>query len=216
MVRFPCRATLPILLVLTLVACAQPTALPTPPALAEVVADTPALSSFVSLAEALDIDLDAVTGAGLFTVFAPSNALLDAYAVAWGEADAAAFLARLDAMTAEQTTAVAYMVRSHVVSAFPVLMTEDVITDVMSGTDWYWYTNPRFGADEEWFTAVENAFDADAGSDDLRLRFYGRAAPNVIDITVGGVELVASDVPFDNGVVHVVDGTITAAFIFAP
>jgi hypothetical protein len=214
MLRVSPRSMLPVLVLLSLVACTQTERGPTPPTLAEVSEGTPALSSFVLLADALGVDLDAVTASGQFTVFAPSNTLMDAYAVAWGAADAAAFRAVVDTLTAEQFGALARAFRAHLVSEFPVLMTEEILTEVIAGADWFWYTNPRDGVDEERFTAVENRFDAATGDDDLRLRFYGRAAPYTVDISLGGVRLVASDVAFDHGILHVVDATVTASFIF--
>ena len=83
-----------------------------------------------------------------------------AYAVAWGAADAAAFRAVVDTLTAEQVGALAFACRAHLVSEFPVLTTEEILTEVVAGADWYWYTNPRDSVDEERFTAVGNRFDA--------------------------------------------------------
>jgi len=203
------RLTLPLALVFALVACSQPTAsvLPT---LSEVAEDTAALTSFVALAEALDIDLDAATASGLFTVFAPSNDLVEKYADAWGFADAAALLAAIDTLTADQTKAVTNFVGAHIVSGFPVLMTEDFLTDYITGSEWYWYIFPEFAAGDQAFTHVWNYFSIDDGSDELRLYFWGEVAGQRIFVELrDGVDLVATDVAFKNGIVHVIDATVS-------
>lgn len=203
------RAAFAATLLLVLAACSQPTALPT---LSKRAGDTPALSSFVALADALDIDLDAATATGLLTVFAPSNALLDKYAVHIGLADAAELLAEIEDADEAVKQALREFVAAHIAVHMPGLLTKEFLTEQIADELWFWYSisESLFDTDNGRLTAIVN----DPETATLQLGFLGASSP--IDLGVGVSELVflAADVPFRSGIVHVIDGDVGDFFFF--
>lgn len=201
------RLVLMALVAIALAACSQPQ----PPTLSELAGDTAALSSFVALATELEIDLDAATDDGQYTVFAPSNDLLDKYAVTFGFVDAAAMVTALETAPATLRTAVIRFVAAHIVDYQPGLLTEDFITNVITETDqWYMYYCYQGDCDGyfnlEWYSGYDTPADAYH-----ELYFYGYAdTPGNATAYVYYEEpvFVAADVEFSNGIVHVMDGTI--------
>ncbi len=202
------RLALVALVAIALAACSKPQ----PPTLSQLAGDTAALSSFVALAGELEIDLNAVVSGGQFTVFAPSNDLLDEYADAFGFADAAAMVTALETAPATLRTAVTLFVASHIVDYQPGLLTEAFITSDITETD-EWYMFYCFAGDCDGFFHLYwySGYDTPANAYH-ELYFYGDAS------TVGDsanvylyyreLDFLAADVPFSNGIVHVMDGTI--------
>jgi hypothetical protein len=200
------RLALVGLVAIALAACSQPP----PPTLSELAGDTAALSSFVALVTELGIDLDAATNDGQYTVFAPSNDLLDKYANTFGLIDAAELITDLKAAPATLRTAAIRFVAAHIVPYHPGLLTKGFITnDIMETDEWrmfYCYQgdcNGEFGL--YWYGGYGTPADAYH-----EFSFYG-GAQGVGDI--GWVEIVfnepvfvAADVVFSNGIVHVMNG----------
>lgn len=202
------RLALVGLVAMTLAACSQPL----PPTLSELAGDTAALSSFVALAGELEIDLDAATSDGQYTVFAPSNALLDEYAVTFGYADAAAMVTALETAPATLRTAVIRFVAAHIVDYQPGLLTEDFITADITDTDeWsmdYCYLGDCRGSfGLYWYGGDDTPADAYH-----EFYFYGSAqgvGDNAwVEIEFEEPVFVAADVEFSNGIVHVMNGAI--------
>jgi hypothetical protein len=213
------RLALVGLVAIVLAACSRPL----PPTLSELAGDTAALSSFVSLVEALEIDLDAATDDGQYTVFAPSNDLLDKYAVAFGFVDAADMVTELETAPATLRTAVIRFVAAHIVDYQPGLLTKDFITHDITDTDewstYYCYQGDCNGYFElYWYSGYETPADAYHS-----FLFTSRALGVADDAWVVALfeepVFVAADVEFSNGIVHVMNGTIKAGsldYIAAP
>jgi hypothetical protein len=209
------RTVVAVTLLVVLAACSQPPRVAT---LAGVAANAEALSSFVALVDALEIDLDAATQAGRFTVFAPSNALLDAYASELGYDDAAALRDDLDAFGEGELRMLRAFVAAHMVVYAPGLMTEAFLTDDIEGDAWYWGSERVLGEGAYAFTEVfrfpprplelSEPLVALPEGGDLGLYFEGYTEDDAFGVDVFDVEFLAADVAFDNGIVHVIDGSI--------
>jgi len=215
MIRSTFRFVLAVTLLFVLAACSQPPRVPT---LSQVAANTASLSSFVALVEALEIDLDAATQTGRFTVFAPSNALLDAYAVEIGYDDAVSLLDDLDAFTESDLQVFRAFVAAHFVVYAPGLMTEAFLTDDIEGDAWYWGSERVLGEGvyaftevfrfpSRPFTLVEPLVAWPEGGG-LGLSFMGENEVDAFRVDVFEVAFLAADVTFGNGIVHVIDGVI--------
>lgn len=221
---------LPLVFVFLLAACSEPVVTPS---LSQVAAGEPNLTGFVALADALAIDLDAVEGN--VTVFAPSNDLLDAYADEFGFDDAADLLEQIDDLTDPQFYALRAFVLAHFPYFADGLMTEQFLTqDVVGlvqdkeGTDRYYqhdfyagsYNAPVIGEREAPFYAYPYMYVfyivayQDYAPDELYLFFSGHAVamegtdPGYFSIELHDLDFLAADVPFDKGIVHVIDATI--------
>lgn len=213
MVKQSWRLVLAAFLAVALAACSSSLPpQPEPPTLSELAGDTAALSSFVALVEELGIDLDAVSSDGTFTVFAPSNTLLDDYAVQFGYADAAAMITALETAPATLRTAVIRFVASHVVDYQPGVLTEAFITDDITETDeWYLYYC-YLGDCNGYFNLYWDSGNDTPANAYYQFYFYGGANDISDDaevfVTFDEPVFVAADVPFDNGIVHVMDATV--------
>ena len=221
---------LPLPFLLLLAACSEPVVTPS---LSQVAAGEPNLTSFVALADALVIDLDAVEGN--VTVFAPSNDLLDAYAADFGFEDAADLLEQIDDLTDPQFYALRAFVLAHLPYFADGLMTEQFLTqDVIDlvqdkeGTDRFYqhdyyagsYNAPVIGEREAPFYAYPYMYVfyiveyQDYDPDQLYLFFSGHAIDvegtdsGYFSIELHDLVFLAADVAFDKGIVHVIDAAI--------
>ena len=221
---------LPLPFLLLLAACSEPVVTPS---LSQVAAGEPNLTSFVALADALVIDLDAVEGN--VTVFAPSNDLLDAYAADFGFEDAADLLEQIDDLTDPQFYALRAFVLAHLPYFADGLMTEQFLTqDVIDlvqdkeGTDRYYqhdyyagsYNAPVIGERDAPFYAYPYMYVfyvveyQDYDPDELYLLFYGNAAmldgagSAAFQVTLYRFVFLAADLAFDKGIVHVIDAAL--------
>lgn len=226
--RTALTALLPLLLLLA--ACSEPIETPS---LSELAADQPSLTGFVALADALAIDLDDVEGN--VTVFAPSNDLLDAYAEDFGFDDAADLLEQIDDLTDSPFYALRAFVLAHFAYFPDGLMTEQFLThDVIDlvqdqeGTDRYYshdfyagsYNVPVIGEREAPFNAYPYMYlyyivqYQDYDPDELYLFFSGyaidveRTESGYFSVELRDLDFLAADVPFDEGIVHVIDAAI--------
>lgn len=221
---------LPLVFLFVLAACSEPVVTPS---LGQVAAGEPNLTSFVALADALVIDLDAVEGN--VTVFAPSNDLLDVYAASFGFGDAATLLAAIDGLSDVDFYALRAFVLAHLPYFADGLMTEQFLTqDVIDlvqdqqGTDRFYqhdyyagsYNAPVIGEREAPFYAYPYMYVfyiveyQDYDPDHLYLFFSGHAADvqqtdsGYFRVELHELDFVAADVAFDKGIVHVIDAAI--------
>ncbi len=150
-------------------------------------------------------------------MFAPSNDLLDKYAVTFGFVDAADMVTELETAPATLRTAVIRFVAAHIVDYQPGLLTEDFITNDITDTDewnmYYCYQGDCNGYFElYWYGGYETPEDAYHS-----FYFYGSAqgvADNAwVDLVFEEPVFVAADVEFDNGIVHVMNGAIDSGSI---
>ena len=199
-------------LVLALAACAAaPTseAPPTVPTLAEVVAEEPALTSFVQLADALALDLDEpwiVAEFATYTLMAPSNDLLDVYASEilgdGNDADDLVALAASLESDAEARTLLRLFTLAHFV---PGTHLSDRLLGGGDGVNDFVYWVHQLDGDTSLFAevyTVDRAGERIVGiTPDVRTGTLGQLYLNPDDLTFGSV-----DVAFDRGIVHVIAG----------
>lgn len=207
------RTLLAVVLALAVAACSRPAG---PPSLTKLVGDTATLSSFDALVSATGLNLDTATASGEFTVFAPSNALLDAYAQLYGFANAADLLDAVDALSATELQALRHFVLAHVVTYAPGVMTRAFLTGEVEPDGWT-LENLRQPSGGQIFTRLQRVPPLSLFSvtpsvaiitpGELVAAFRGAASDTTYEATVYGISFVAADVRFRNGVVHVINGT---------
>jgi len=213
MQKFIVRAVMSVALVMALAACSRPAS---PPSLSKLVGDTAALSSFDSLVDALALDLNAATASGQFTVFAPSNALVDAYAQLYGYDDAADLLSEIDGFGSDTRQALRNFVLAHVVVYAPGVMTKAFLTGDIEPNAWELENRrqPPGGliytklSRQPLFNLLEVAPSLTPITPGELVITVEGAAPGVsYEATVFGITFVAADVRFANGLVHIISGT---------
>jgi len=213
------RSVVPAALLLFIAACTSSSLQEAlPPELAALAGETGELSSLVALAEVLELDLDQASAGGGVTVFAPSNALVLAYAQFYEFTDTAELLAWLATASAEQRAKWRNFVRAHLFVYEGGPMTEAFLVDdvgdgisvheaeqaIDGGVAWT-YVMRNF-VPGVLALAVAPATEPVVGS--LRLQFGGTSPAGVVSATVETIEFIAADIAFADGIVHVIDGSI--------
>lgn len=227
--RTTVRSLLTLLLVGALVACSVTT--DRVPTLRDAAGGLDELSAFVSLADALALDLDAIEGN--VTVFAPSNALLDAYADALGFDGASDLLGQVGTLDDLTFYALRSFVMAHSVYYPDGPMTADFLSDGIVdlvqdkgdsdryfyyGGEWVSYNAPAVSGREppEYTFHHADVFYVEAfggyEADSLYLYFEGYASDGssatAVSFELSQLGFAHSDVVFDKGIVHTVDAVI--------